>query len=41
MVYNKQFKTLGKLFGSEEMDFEEIKHKIEDTILNANRFTVV
>lgn len=36
MVYNKQFKILGKLLGSEDMEFDEIRQKIEDIILNTN-----
>jgi hypothetical protein len=32
-VYNRQFRELGRLLGDENMEFEEIKSKIEDMIL--------
>ena len=35
MVYNRQFKILGKLLGEEEMEFDEIRQRIEDLILNS------
>lgn len=33
IVYNKQFKTLAKLFGDEALEFEELREKIESLIL--------
>jgi hypothetical protein len=35
IVYNRQFREIGRLLGDENMEFEEIKGKIEDMILEA------
>lgn len=36
LVYNRQFRDIGRLLGDENMEFDEIRGKVEDLILEGS-----